>query len=423
MTIATVIKTIGSTGVFSTPQLWDDGGPADLVSSERSSAGTFSVAAFIQGESLTFVSAGADPIGKFLDTDSTGPGTGTYITYGLVSGNVAVGDVCTGDVSGATCLIGSSTPLDVGIIWQGHCQNQEFSNAATVVTIVGSTDSAAAYKDLTTAPGASFRDNVNVQTNALLYNSANGCGFKTVGFLPDRVVVEASDGLSDLNCRISKIQLKNIDTSGGPGSGGCLIIGSVGIFENLIVEGQSVDAGATKGTLVMLNNAIVRNTLVVQRQAAADHVIGTGAGTASPSFYNVTVVAPDDLLTAPNSIFSGAGSGTITAQNCDLFAGDSTKAIKSGTGTYNFTTCYSDISGTSGVTQTTYANEFENVNDATRDFRLKIGAAGIDTGTTDPTNAQFDIAGTARPNGAAYDVGCWELVQGAAVPMMGQECL
>jgi hypothetical protein len=98
-------------------------------------------------------------------------------------------------------------------------------------------------------------------------------------------------------------------------------------------------------------------------------------------------------------------------QNCGLFAGDSTKAIKAGSATFNFTTCYSDISGTAGVTQTTYGNEFQNVNDATRDFRLKTGAAQINTGTTDATNAAIDIAKTNRPSGAAYDVGAWELVQ------------
>ena len=66
-----------------------------------------------------------------------------------------------------------------------------------------------------------------------------------------------------------------------------------------------------------------------------------------------------------------------------------------------------DSSGTAGVTQTTYSSEFVDVNDATRDFRLVTGAAQKDTGTTDATNAAIDIAGTARPFGAAYDVGAW----------------
>src|SRR3990172_10824049 len=318
MTIATVVRTIGSTGDFSTPQLWEDGAPANLVSAERSSAGTFLVAAFIQGESLTFVSGGPDPIGKFLDTDSTGPGTGTYITYGLISGNVAVGDVCTGDVSGATCVIGSSMPLDVGVIWQGHCQNQEFSDPITVITIIGSTDSASAYKDLTSAPGASFRDNVNVQTSALRYNSANGCGFTSSSSDSANFTVVAGNGASDDNCRVSKIQLESTNTSGGT----CLSIGSLGIFEGLIVEGRATGGLPTRGVVAALNNATIRNTVIVQRQAAADHIIGTD--TASPRFYNVTIVVPDDVSTAPSSIFQDGGSGTITVQNCDLFVGDST---------------------------------------------------------------------------------------------------
>ena len=122
------------------------------------------------------------------------------------------------------------------------------------------------------------------------------------------------------------------------------------------------------------------------------------------------MVVPDDIATAPTSILRSSSGGTITLQNCGLFAGDSTKAMVQGTSTFNFTTSYSDISGTSGVTQTTYGNEFQDVNDATRDFRLKAGAAQLDTGTTDITHASTDIVGTARPQGAAYDVGAWERV-------------
>ena len=83
-------------------------------------------------------------------------------------------------------------------------------------------------------------------------------------------------------------------------------------------------------------------------------------------------------------------------------------AIVAGGGSVSATTCYSDISGTSGVTQTTMSAAFENVNDATRDYRLKTGSALLDTGTTDASNTPNDIVGTARPVGSAYDVGAWE---------------
>ncbi len=157
---------------------------------------------------------------------------------------------------------------------------------------------------------------------------------------------------------------------------------------------------------------MLRNSVVIQRASGADHIVATGTGTSN--FYNCTLVASDDHAAAPTSVFLSGASGTVTVQNCGLFAGDSTKAIKAGSATFNFTTCYSDISGTAGVTQTTYGNEFQNVNDATRDVRLVTGAAQKDTGTTDVTNAAIDIAGTARPSGAAYDVGAWEFVQASA---------
>jgi hypothetical protein len=76
--------------------------------------------------------------------------------------------------------------------------------------------------------------------------------------------------------------------------------------------------------------------------------------------------------------------------------------------------CISDIaSPPTGVTGgKTYANQFQNTVDATRDFRLKAGADCINAGTTDTTDipAAVDIVGTSRPQGSAWDVGCWELV-------------
>lgn len=399
MASTTVVKTIGSTGVFSTPQLWEDGAPDNLTTAERSAAGTFAVASFVQGESLTFVGSGAT--GKFLDTDSTGPGTGSYVTYGITAGNPAASDVVTGGTSAATCILSSGTADFVGVIWQGKCQNQEFGGAGAQLIITGATVSGTAYKELTTENGASFRDHANVQTSALRYNAANGCGITGSG------VDTSTVSLAEAFCRLLGTQ---VSATGSGGRGASITNGGI-IVNNCIVEGLYTGTSSTIGVFNVNGSATCANTLVVQRASAADHIVSTG--TSNPSFYNCTFVAADDLATAPTSVFLSGASGTVTVQNCGLFAGDSTKAIKAGSATFNFTTCYSDISGTSGVTQTTYSSEFQNVNDATRDFRLKSGAAQIDTGTTDTTNAAIDIAGTARPSGAAYDVGAWEFLQPA----------
>jgi hypothetical protein len=397
LTAVTVSKTFGTTGTFSTPQLWEDGKSANLTTDEQSAAGTFAVASFIQGENLTFVGSGAT--GKFLHTDSTGPGTGTFITYGITTGNPAASDVVTGATSTGTCILSSGTADFVGVVWQGQGQNQEFSGTGTQLLISGSSASSTAYSECTTVAGASFRDHVNVQTNALRYNAANGCGIRSTSV--DGVGINISEEFA----RVTGMQV----TATGTGGRGLLSNDNSVVVDFSIIDGLYTGTNATNGVLAATFSTIVRNSAIIQRASAADHIVATGTG--SPNLYNCTIVAPDDLATAPTSIFLSDASGTITVQNCGLFAGDSTKAITAGSATFNFTTCYSDISGTSGVTQTTYSSEFENVNDATRDFRLKTGAAQIDTGTTDVTNAAIDIAKTNRPSGAAYDVGAWELVQ------------
>src|SRR3990172_5444134 len=272
----TVIKTIGSTGDFSTPQLWEDGAPADLTTAEKSPANTFS-GTFVQGESLTFTGSGAT--GKFLHTDNS-----TYIIYGLITGNPASGD----SVAGATasCILTSSTPDDTGVIWQGQCQNQEFSGAETQVTITGSTASATAYKEFTTVAGASFRDNTNVQTNALRYNSANGCGITGTSDTTTTI------NLQEAGCRMSKIQVAA--TGAGARAVATTAAAASGFLDFSILEGTYDATGANLGVLgVNSNTFTTRNCVIILRTSVADHVVGV-SDKDSIAFYNCTIVAADD---------------------------------------------------------------------------------------------------------------------------------
>lgn len=384
MAVTTVAKTIGTTGTFSTPQLWEDGAPANLITSNSWSAGTF-VGTFQQGETVTGVGITG---GKFLDSDGA-----TYVTFGTTT-TPAAGITVTGTTSLATCVLSGSA--NVGVIWQGKCQNQEFSGTGAQLTISGSTSSSAAYKECTTAAGASFLDNANSQTNALQYNASNGAAIR--GTSTSQLTVACIE----TSARINKLQI----TATGTGGEGLSASAASVIVDKCIIEGKYAGAGSSSGILRANASSSISNSLVVQRTSSADHIVSTS--TSSPKFYNCTFCASDDHATAPIAIFLSGASGAPTTQNCGMFAGDSTKAISAGSATFTHTTGYSDISGTSGVTQATYTSEFKNVNDATRDFRLKAGAAQIDTGTTDSTNAANDIVGTARPEGSAYDVGCWE---------------
>ena len=400
MAVETVVKTIGTTGTFSTIQSWHDGAPTALTTAERSACGTFATATFVQGEALTFFGSGAT--GVMLDTDSTGVGTGTYMTYGITTGNPAAADVITG-TSTATCILTSGTPDFTGIIWQGQCQNQDFSSAGTVVTFSGKTVSTTTYMHLTTASVASFRDHATASTNPLRIDSTKGATITSTGGAAG-TVAGGGTGL-----RISNLQIR----ATGVGSRALTMTGTSQIMENCILEGTLTAAPTTNATLLFGNGAscTVRNTVVRQRASAADHIISTQ--TATVAFANCTIVAGDEFAAAPTSLFVTGLSGTVTVQNCALFAGDSTKAIVTSSGsTYNFTTCASDISGTTGVTQVTYGREFQDVNDATGDYKLRPGASQINAGTIDTTNAATDIVGTTRPKGPTYDIGAWEFIPG-----------
>jgi len=392
----TVVRTIGTTGNFATVQAWDDAAPTNLVTAEQSAAGSFAVTTFIQGETLTFVGSGAT--GKFLDTDSTGVGTGTYIRYGITAGNPAAADVVTGDTSGATCTLSSSTPTDTGVVWEGRCQNQGFSSSGTIWTATGNTTSTTAYLFLTTDTGASFRDHASELTNPLRIDATKGATLTTTG-----------GGGTTVSMSVNNTRMSNIQIQATGDQGRSLVFGgSTTILSNCIVEGRSIGTGVSVGVLVLStgNTCTVRNCVFVLRQAYADHMIALQAAT-SCAFYNCTIVAPFDLAQAPSMVFQ-ASAGTYTIQNCMIFTGSDTTLLNNVGGTYNYTTCLSNITGTANVAKAYFQQEFENAGNANSDFRLSQSSLAIDAGTTDATNAPDDIVGTARPVGGAYDIGAWE---------------
>ena len=401
MAVITVEKTIGTGKTFSTIQLWEDGAPGSLTTAEKSAAGTFAVASFTQGEALTFVGSGAT--GKFLHTDSTGVGTGTYIIYGITAGNPAASDVVTGDSSGATCTLSSGTPTDVGIIWKGLINNETFSGTSTMLTVAGSTTSTTAYKHLTTDTGASFRDNASVQTNELRANASNGALVTQSG---NTDTIAASEN----NFHMSGLQIENTNATGTfartfRNSGGTGFVSAFCILEGIPASGIEVYRAISD---------VIHDCLMVQRKSSGGVVFGQANG-GTPTLYNCTLVSPADLTDSAAGILTAA-TGSVALQNCGIFG---FTALHSGTVTPTYTTCHSDLTGT-GIVQVTYANQFENVNDATRDYRLKTGADMIGNGsnsTTDTTNAPIDIAKTNRPSGTAYDTGCWEFVAAAGAAL------
>lgn len=275
------------------------------------------------------------------------------------------------------------------IVWQGQCFNQEFfSSSAALLNVSGSTTDATRYKELTTYAGASFVDNASVQTNALRYNASNGAAIRGTYAWAGPVAV------GENYFRISKLQISSTTTVALNGSNTGLIV------DKCIIE----NSGTTNEALKTYGACIVKNSLIVGRSTGVIALLSNGTAA-----YNTTFVRTG---TSTSNLVNGNYS-TLTFKNCALFGGATTLAGGSASKTY--TTCYTDkASPPSGCTTVAYdtstGSGFENKTDSTRDFRIKSTSALVDAGTVESTHAATDIANTTRPNGLAYDVGCWELV-------------
>lgn len=282
----------------------------------------------------------------------------------------------------------ASLPATLADAYVGECYNDsEFTGTTGIVTFSGSTTSATNTITLTCASGESFRDHAAVQTNALAYNQANGVGLKITSSYSTAIVV------SEDNVILDGLQVKATASHAASVSPAA----SAAAVQNCILDalgngGNGVLGNVTHGTYV--------NNLIICRSSG-----GTGVRSSYPSsivFENNTVVAPSGTA---GSVGFNSAHGSMPVVNCAVF-GFTTNF--SGTLTGNNNASDQTISfGTSNQASLTYADQFV---DSTADWRLKTGSALIDAGAADATNVPDDIAGTTRPSGSAYDIGCWEFV-------------
>ena len=280
-------------------------------------------------------------------------------------------------------------------VWEGQIISAAtaFTTPAEILIFAGGTTDSTRYKHLTTAAGASFIDHATVQSNELRFNASNGASISCADNYSSGIKVE------DNYTRLSKLQIAG---SNGNSSRSTVLSPATNLWiEKCLIEG-------TVGPVVTMNgaNCKMTNTLVVKR-AAGDNIV---SGQTSLSLWNCTLVKPSDLGAVTDGLKITYASGTSTTQNCAIF-GATNAAVSNGTLTHtNGRT--DDASPPTGFTQITYntttGSGFQNITDATRDFRIKDTSAMVDVGTTDSTNAATDIVGTARPEGSAYDIGAWE---------------
>jgi len=273
----------------------------------------------------------------------------------------------------------------------GALKNQEFTEE---VTISGATTNATYYRTLTTDTGASFADNANVQTNALRYNASNGAGIKSTTAFTDAITV------SENYFRMSKIQVQR--TLAGSANRALYNSGVTDMrLERCIFESDN-DAYVLHGW----TRTKLYSCLIVSTSNACPSIYD--GGEADNELVNCTLAVPSDKTPATDGIIAAFNSGWVV-DNCAVFG---VSNIGTSTGvTYQNTKTDDNTSLPSGVANVAYdtstGSGFENITTATRDYRIKSTSALIGAGTTN-TNGTPDIAGSSRPQGAAYDVGAWE---------------
>lgn len=279
-------------------------------------------------------------------------------------------------------------------VYQLQFKNQTHNLTGAAVTIflgTGKTD-ATRYIEWTTEAGASFRDNASVQTNALKFDSTRGaCISSTSGY--SNVI-----SIQQEYTRFNKLQVM------ASGNGAVPVVATKRCWiDGCILEAWS---GATQSSNPTTGDCLVTYTLHTQQGDAKDAIV-----VASGNYVGIgnTYVVPTNHTAATYGV--RGNYATATLKNCAIFG--ATNALKDNNSTFTKTTCYTDQAGPpSGFTQIAYdtstGSGFQSIG-STNDFRIKSTSALINSGTTDTTSVT-DIAGTALPNGAGYDVGCWEFV-------------
>lgn len=284
--------------------------------------------------------------------------------------------------------------------WIGECYNDTEFTGETFPITFSMASSVTDFVTLRCATGQAFKDNANVQTNALKYTAANGVAVKSATNYA--VVVDVrSDYVT-----IQNIQFKcTAVTSGTYG-----LVQSTNSVPHSVYDGCLLDMDYchTSKPLFAGKGGLFKNCMGIARQVA---IAAANEGFADDytacTFANCAAVRTSQNAPAGTAI-GGTSGATVTLNNCAWF-GFSSEKIGPVAGQNN---C-SDLAisfGTGNQQSKSFALQYVATASAGSDFRVKSGADLIDNGFTDTTDipAAIDIVGTSRPQGSAWDIGCWE---------------
>jgi hypothetical protein len=275
-------------------------------------------------------------------------------------------------------------------VWRGEVYNDSaFSSGSALLTITGTTTDATRYKEITAAAGQSFQD---TPSNALSYNTANGVSILCTGGYVTAISVNEN------YARVNRLQFRS-SAATGTGTRTILFSGTGTQIDSCIIAGRS------NINVMELGQGDISNCLIVREASPfGASLLVNGNGNAK----NVTII---DFATSSKGLTQDYSGGSVFTNVVAMGSTDSIiKATNSSGAT--FTNCMKDNNVTSitGVTNniTFSTANFVNVTNGTENFKLLTGSALVNAGSS--TGSPKDIFGTTRPQGASYDVGCWELV-------------
>ncbi len=281
---------------------------------------------------------------------------------------------------------------------RGECYNDSEFTSASKITIGGWTNLGTFTVTLACATGQSFRDNASVQSNALRYNQANGVGLATSTAYDDGLLFNTAYTVID------GLQIKATNAHMGK----LLNLSAVNLtIQNCIVQGAGT---ALIALFAGDTSSVAQNCLALNTTTAGDGIFSVQGG----KIFDCTSVSSGG--SSGNGIRALYGPAGIAKNNAS--AGYTTDYLGTAdASSTNNATDKGSFGGTnwggSGQVSLVATTEWQSVTNGSEDLRLKSTSAKLkDNGAT--VGPSVDIANTSRPQGSAYDIGCWELVAAAA---------
>lgn len=271
--------------------------------------------------------------------------------------------------------------------------------------------------------GASFRDNANVRTNALDYNTANGA------FIASSYSGGGAGGAVSIRVDKSRVKDLQIKATGGYAralSFDTTSMGDVQVEGNILWATSEVDGTLYMSSVVDGTGVYVRNNLVKSERGAGGSKAFNCDGCKSSA--NKIKIHDNTFWNEQSNVCVGMGSDTYAEIIGNAFlniSGNTAFGCRDAqcSGSNNATnrsawdnTGYGagTITGlTASQLSITIANEFIDADASETDFRLKTGGTALQDNGVAISGISDDISRFARASGSE-DIGCWQKTTGGA---------